>query len=53
MSDSKVIPFRKRPPSQPALDVFRRMTQNWSPEMQRLLFPEHVRSEHGRDDKKP
>jgi len=41
MSDSKVVPFRKRPPSEPELEAYRRMTRNWHPEMQRLIFPEH------------
>lgn len=49
MSDAKVIPFRKRPPSEPELDVYRRMTHNWSPELRELMFPDHFRSEQGRD----
>jgi hypothetical protein len=40
MSDRKVIPFRKRPPSQAELEAYRRMTRNWHPEMRRLVFPE-------------
>lgn len=43
--DRKVIPFRKRPPSQAELEAFERMTRNWHPEMRRLLFPEHFRKD--------
>jgi hypothetical protein len=38
--DRKVIPFRKRPPSQAELEAYQRMTRNWHPEMRRLFFPE-------------
>jgi hypothetical protein len=41
MSDRKVVPFRKRRPCEAELEVYRRMTRNWHPEMQRLMFPEH------------
>ncbi len=41
MSDDVVIPFRKRPPSEVELEVFRRITKGWHPELRRLLFPEH------------
>ena len=43
VSDRKVVPFRKRPPSGVELDVYRRMTRNWSAELRRLMFPEHAR----------
>lgn len=43
MTDRKVIPFRKRPPSKAELEAYERMTRNWHPEMRRLLFPEHFR----------
>ena len=36
VSDRKVVPFRKRPPSGVELDVYRRMTRNWSAELRRL-----------------
>ncbi len=43
MSDNKVIPFRKRPPSEAELEVYRRITRNWHPEMRRLMLPEHFK----------
>ena len=43
--DRKVVPFRKRPPSATEMDVYRRITRNWSPEMRRMLFPEHFQHE--------
>ena len=45
MSDRKVIPFRKRPPSQAELELYMRMTRNWHPEMRRLVFPELFKKE--------
>jgi hypothetical protein len=43
LSDNKVIPFRKRPPSQTELEVYRRITRQWSPELRQLMFPEHFK----------
>ena len=43
MTDRKVVPFRKRPPSESELEAYRRITRNWHPEMQRLMFPEHFK----------
>jgi len=43
MSDSTVIPFRKRPPSEQELEMYRKMTRNWHPEMRQLMFPEHFK----------
>lgn len=48
MSRAKVIPFRRRPPSEAELDAYRRMTRNWTPEMRRLLFPEYFQEDQGR-----
>lgn len=45
MSDRKVIPFRKRPPSQAEMEAYMRMTRNWHPEMRRLVFPELFKKE--------
>ena len=41
MSDSNVIPFRRREckPSPSDIEMYRRMTHNWSPEMRQLMFP--------------
>lgn len=48
MSDAKVIPFRKRPPSEAELEAYRRVTRNWHPDMRRLVFPEHFKKEQAR-----
>jgi hypothetical protein len=40
MSDSKIIPFRRRPPSPGEMEAYRRFTRNWSNELKRLMFPE-------------
>ena len=45
MSDRKVIPFRKRPPSQAEMEAYLRMTRNWHPEMRRQVFPEFFKKE--------
>lgn len=45
MADEKVVPFRKRPPSQAELEAYLRMTRNWHPEMRRLVFPELFKKE--------
>jgi len=41
MSDSNVIPFRRREfkPSPTDIEMYRRMTHNWSQEMRQLMFP--------------
>ena len=43
MTDRKVIPFRKRPPSEAELKMYRRITQNWHPAMRQLVLPEHFK----------
>jgi hypothetical protein len=48
MADEKVVPFRKRPPSQAELEAYMRMTRNWHPEMRRLVFPELFKKEQAR-----
>jgi len=42
---SNVIPFRRRPASGIELEVYERMTRSWSPELRRLMFPEHYERE--------
>ena len=41
MSDNKVVPFRRREPkpSEIEIEMYRRMTHNWSDEMRQLMFP--------------
>lgn len=41
MTERKIIPFRRRPPSEAELEVYRRITRNWHPELRRMMFPEH------------
>jgi hypothetical protein len=38
---SNVIPFRRRGPKRAELEVYRRVTRNWSDAMRRLMFPHH------------
>lgn len=45
MSQDNVIPFRKRPPSESELEIYRQVTRNWSPQMRALMFPEHFKRE--------
>lgn len=45
MSDEKVIPFRKRPPPQSVMDVYRQMTRGWHPDMRRMMFPDYYAHE--------
>ena len=44
MSDNKVVPFRRREskPSATEVDMYRKMTRNWSEEMRRLMFPTYA-----------
>jgi hypothetical protein len=50
VGNQKIIPFRKRAPSQAELDAYRRVTHNWSPTLRQLLFPEYFT--HERDPKR-
>lgn len=43
--DNNVIPFHKRPPSEGEMQVYRRITRNWSAQMRQLIFPEHFKHE--------
>lgn len=45
MADDKVIPFRKRPPSEGEMEAYRHFTRNWSSQLRQLLFPEHFKQE--------
>ena len=40
MSDSKVVPFRRRRASPAQLEAFQRMTRHWSPTLRQKLSPE-------------
>ena len=48
MSDSNVIPFRKRPPTEVELEMYERMTRNWHPELKEFMFPEHFKQQQER-----
>jgi hypothetical protein len=43
MSDSVVVPFRKRLPSEEEMAAYRQITRGWHPEARRLMFPEHFK----------
>lgn len=45
MTDRKVVPFRKRPPSLAELVAYRHATRKWHPQMQQLVFPDHFQLE--------
>ena len=45
MSDNKVVPFRRRPPSQGELEAYARMTRHWSPSLRQMMFPEYFKRE--------
>ena len=47
MSADNVIPFRKRqpPPSEVELEMYKRMTRDWHPQLRELMFPEHFKHE--------
>jgi len=46
VSHDNVIPFRKRPPSESEVEVYRSITRNWDPALRQLLFPEHFNRDH-------
>jgi hypothetical protein len=43
LSDDNVIPFRKRPPSDTELEVYRQITRAWHADVKAMLFPDHFR----------
>lgn len=47
MSESNVVPFRRREskPSMTEIEMYQRMTRNWSQEMRQLMFPTHFELE--------
>ena len=45
VSDNKVVPFRRRPPSQAELEAYQRMTRHWSPTLRQMMFPEYFKRE--------
>jgi hypothetical protein len=47
MSKSNVIPFRRREakPSMTEIEMYQRMTRNWSQDMRQLMFPTHFELE--------
>ena len=55
MSNSNVIPFRRREskPSMTELEMYQRMTRNWSQEMRQLMFPTHFELEAKAGQSKP
>ena len=53
VSGNKVIPFRRRPPSQAELEAYQRMTRHWSPTLRQLMFPEHFKREQASEPGSP
>jgi hypothetical protein len=53
VSDSKVVPFRRRPPSQAQLEAYQLMTRHWSPTLRQMMFPEYFRRELEREQGSP
>jgi hypothetical protein len=41
MSDSNVIPFRRRPPAPVEIEYYRMMTRSWHPAVRQRVCPEH------------
>jgi hypothetical protein len=52
VSTDNVIPFRKRPPHGNTLEMYRRMTRNWSDEMKQIMFPDLYQAELQQQRKK-
>jgi len=54
MSDSKVVPFRRREqkPTTTEIEMYRKMTRNWSDEMRQLMFPTHFELDSRTDESK-
>ena len=50
VTDSNVIPFRKRPPSESELEVYRQITRYWSPAVRQMMFPEHFKHDQEREE---
>lgn len=45
MSSDNVVPFRKRPPSEAELEVYRWITRGWNTQMRQMMFPEYFEYE--------
>jgi hypothetical protein len=45
VTDDKIIPFRKRPPSQAELETYRHITRGWTAEMKKMMFPQYYEHE--------
>jgi hypothetical protein len=50
VDNDNVIPFRKRPPSEKELEVYRQITRNWDPALRQMMFPEHFKHEQDSDE---
>lgn len=45
MARDNVIPFRRRPPTEPELEAYRMITRHWSPALKRLICPRHYEAD--------
>jgi hypothetical protein len=56
LSTDNILPFRKRPPSDKEMDVYREVTKRWTDASRQLLLPEHYSNEwvrRGKQDPTP
>jgi hypothetical protein len=53
VSDSKVVPFRSRPPSEAELEAYLWITRHWSPTLRQMLFPEYFKREEQPEPSSP
>ena len=55
MSDNKVIPFRRREskPTEVELEIYRKVTRNWSAEMRQLMLPQYCNFDTPPDSSEP
>jgi hypothetical protein len=53
VSDSKVVPFRRRPISKAELEAYQRMTRHWSPTLRQKMSPEHFKLAQEQESKPP
>jgi len=53
VSDSKVVPFRRRPVSKAELEAYQRMTRHWSPTLRQKMSPEYFKLLQDLESKPP
>ncbi len=53
MSDSKIVPFRRRAASKAQLEAYQRMTRHWSPTLRQKMSAEHFKLAQELESKPP